>query len=160
MRPVAKVLIVAGGYAAALAVAAAVVALYVATTSGPDRQQSAGMFAFGDSLLFLAVFAAAAVPATVAALVFLRPYRAVWIALQAGAIAIAATGIAALLAYLFQSSGAAVLRILVAPAFALLFLLSGVVAPRRSARIVFFATTAAEVIAFACVAFLWLHPPH
>src|SRR5438045_8405183 len=75
MRPIAKAGIVAGGYVAAFAVARLVVSIYVASTSGPDRQTYGAMFGFGDMLLFLAVFGLAAVPATAAALFFLRPRR-------------------------------------------------------------------------------------
>ena len=66
-----KVGLVAAGYVVALLIASAGVALYVASTSGPDRKTYGGMYAFGDSLLFLAVFALAAAPATGAALYFL-----------------------------------------------------------------------------------------
>ena len=52
MKTVAKVGIVAGGYSAAFAVAYAMVGIYVAGTSGPDRQVYGAMFAFGDSCSF------------------------------------------------------------------------------------------------------------
>jgi hypothetical protein len=73
MRPVAKAGLVTLGFIAAFAIAWLVVGIYVAATSGPDRQSSSGMYAFGDSLLFLGAFGLAAVPATGAALFFLRP---------------------------------------------------------------------------------------
>jgi hypothetical protein len=66
MRPFVKAGFVAIGYVAAFAIAWLIVGMYVAATSSPDRQ--GGMSAFGDSLLFLAVFGLAAVPATGAAL--------------------------------------------------------------------------------------------
>ena len=53
MRPFAKVGLVGAGYIGAFALASAVLTVYVAATSGPDRQGYDGMFAFGDSLLFL-----------------------------------------------------------------------------------------------------------
>src|SRR5215468_8072507 len=81
MRAAAKVGLVAAGYVGALVIASVVVVVYVASTSGPDRQTSAAMYDFGDSLLFLAVFVAAALPATAAALFFLRPHRSFWLAL-------------------------------------------------------------------------------
>lgn len=74
MRPVAKAGLVALGYVAALAVTLLVAGIHLAETSGPDAQ--GGMSAFGDSLMFLAVFGLAAVPATGAALFFLRPHPA------------------------------------------------------------------------------------
>src|SRR5262249_24758338 len=66
-----KVAMVVGGYIAAVVVAAAVLAIYVATTSAPDRQASAGMYAFGDMILFVAVLGVALVPPTLLALFFL-----------------------------------------------------------------------------------------
>jgi hypothetical protein len=56
MRPLARVGLVAGGYAAAFAIAQLAVTLRIAATSGPDRQDYGAMYAFGDPLLFLAVF--------------------------------------------------------------------------------------------------------
>jgi hypothetical protein len=76
MKPFAKAGLVAAGYIAAFAIASAVVAIYIAATDASDWQASSGMFAFGGSLLFVAVFGLAAVPATGAALFFLRSYRA------------------------------------------------------------------------------------
>ena len=169
MRTIAKAGVVFSGYVGALTIAYAVVAIYIAATSGTDRQQYAAMFDFGDSMLFLAVFVVAAVPATAAALYFLRPHRFFWTLLSTAAIVIAATGMAALLDYVFQPfssaggglaawSALAPLRILVVPACALLFLICGIFAPSRSARIIFFATSATEIMVFIYVALVWFHP--
>jgi hypothetical protein len=95
-----KIGLIAAGYIGAFLIAFVSVALYVASTSGPDRQLYSGMYAFGDSLLFLGVFGLAAVPSTGAALFFLGPYRSFWRGLSVGALAIATTGVAALLVYL------------------------------------------------------------
>jgi hypothetical protein len=95
MKPSLKVAVVAGGYIAALLVAFAAVALDIATTSGPDAQASSGMYAFGDALLFVAVFAACALVPTGAALFFLRPYRHFWTVLSALGLAVAVTGVTA-----------------------------------------------------------------
>lgn len=160
MRTPAKLAVVAAGYAGAFLAALAIVALYVAATSGPDRQASGGMYAFGDSLLFLGVFGVAAVPATAAALFFLRPYLAFWRVLALGAVTIAVTGLAALGVCvaaraadagpsLHSWSALAVLRILVAPVVALAFLVSGAFAPRPAARIALCAAMASEVVVFA-----------
>lgn len=78
MRPMTtwkKVALVLAGYIAAIVVASTVVYIYVLATDSPDRQASSGMYAFGDSLLFLAVLGVASLPATGAALVFLRGCR-------------------------------------------------------------------------------------
>ena len=171
MKPVAKAGLVAIGYVAALAVALLVVGMYVARTSGPDRQSYGAMFAFGDSLLFLAAFGLAAVPATGAALFFLRPRPAFWVTLSVASLAVASTSLAAFLvnvapmvfdshSSLHSRSAFASLRILVAPLFAMFFLLSGLFAPSRSARISLVAAATIEVAVFAYVAFTWFHPLH
>ena len=71
MRGIQKAGIVLLLHVAAALAAGAVVCLYVAANAGPDRDQYAGMSAFGDMLLFLGTFALASVPATGAALWFL-----------------------------------------------------------------------------------------
>jgi len=168
MRPVVKAGLVVAGYIVAFAIASAVVAIYVTATNGPDRQSSSGMYAFGDSLLFLAVFGVAAVPATGAALFFLRPYRSFWRVLSVAALGIAITGLAAFIDYVAARtadaasiphawSALAVLRILVAPLLALAFLLSGFFAPNRSSRIALLVATVSEVAVFASIAFIWFH---
>ena len=60
MKTSHKVGMIAGGFAGAFLVAWAAVAVHVAATSGPDRDASSGMYAFGDAILFLAVFVFAA----------------------------------------------------------------------------------------------------
>jgi hypothetical protein len=168
----AKFALVAAGYVVAFLVAFGVVALYVTLTSGPDRQLSGGMYAFGDSLLFLGVFGLASVPASGAALFFLRPYPWVWRTLSVVALLLAATGVAALIVYLgaqggeaaagsvtatFQAwSALAILRILVAPLFALAFGVAAVFAPGRSPRVALGAACLADVIVFAWVTLTWV----
>jgi hypothetical protein len=56
-------------------------------------QASAGMYAFGDGLVFLAVFGVLAIFSTVLALYFLPPRRPFWAALSTAALAFIATGI-------------------------------------------------------------------
>jgi hypothetical protein len=161
MTPRIKVASVLGGYVIAFLIASAVIAIYVAATSGADRQTYGAMYAFGDSLLFLAVFGVAAVPATAAALFFLRPCRSFWLVLSVVALALALSGVAACIEFLaartaFRAgsipstwSGLAVLRILVAPLFAVTFLLSGLFAPGRSARIALIVATVSDAAIFA-----------
>jgi hypothetical protein len=85
------------------------------------------------------------------------------------ALGIAATGLAAFIAYvasrtadagsvLHTWSAPASLRILGAPLFGLAFLLSGLFAPNRASRIVLLVATAIEAAVFAYVAFTWLRP--
>ena len=169
MRPLVKVGLVVAGYVVAFLVAFAVVAIHVAATSGPDRQVYSAMYGFGDDLLFLAVFGAAAVPPSAVALFFLRSYRTFWLALSVLALGITTTGLVALIDYvapriadagstLHTWSALAGLRILSAPLFVLAFLLSGLFAPSRSSRIALLVATAIEAAVFAYVGFVWFHP--
>jgi hypothetical protein len=95
MKPFLKGSVVTGGYIAAFLVASAAVAIRVASTSGPDAQASSGMYAFGDALVFVAVFGLSALVPTGAALFFLRPYRHFWTVLSALGLAVAVTGVTA-----------------------------------------------------------------
>lgn len=146
-------------------VAVAAVALYVTATSGPDRQTYAAMYDFGDSLLFLAVFGVVGVVPTGAALYFSRPHRGFWRMLSVVALTVAATGLAAVIAYLAAGAAAAgsalrgwaavgVLRMLVAPMFGLVFLLAGVFAPTRASRIALVVATLIEV----AIVVVWFQP--
>jgi hypothetical protein len=171
MKPSSKVILVFAAYGLALLIASLVVNLYIATTNGPDRQAYSTMFDFGDSLLFLGVFALAAIPATATALFFLRPYPTFWRVASLGALAIATTGAAALSVYLLPAvagSGAYLsawselspLRILLAPLFALAFFVLIVFAPTRSSRLAFLCASVIETIVFVWVALIWFQPFH
>jgi hypothetical protein len=169
MKPAAKVGVVIGGYVAACGVAAAVVSLSVALSHRPASQASSGMVAFGDTLLFLGVFGLAGVVPTAAGLFLLRPYLPFWRLLSAAALLVAVTGLAACGEYVLQRSaaagtwlqawsGVAVLRILAAPLFGLAFLTSGLLAPRRSFRLVLLGATLVETAIFVYVVLTWLPP--
>jgi hypothetical protein len=166
MKSSSKVILVLAGYLLALVIAWVVVTIYVASTGGPDRQTYGAMFAFGDSILFLGVFALASLPATGAALFFLRPYEIFWRVLAVGAVAIAVTGIIVLVDMLASRNGTAgallgqwsmvsPIRVFAAPALALVFFLCGWFAPTRFTRIAFFGATAVEAVVFAWVALMW-----
>jgi hypothetical protein len=146
-----------------------VAAIQLADTSGPDQQ--GGMAAFGDSVMLLAVFGVAAIPATLAALFFFRPYPAFWLTLSIASLAAASTsGIAAVIhgassavepsSFLQRWVAFAVLRILVGPLFAVLWLVSGLFAPKRSARFALMSASMIETAAFAHVAFGWFRSVH
>ena len=168
MKPVLKGGLVAVGYAAAILIASAAVAIRVATTSGPDAQASSGMYAFGDALLFVAVFGVSALVPTGAALFFLRPYRHFWVALSALSLWVAVTGVsAATLFAIGRHAGPSplarwadffVLRILVAPLLALAFLVSALMSPYRYPRLAFFAATVTEVAVSAYGGSVWFLP--
>jgi hypothetical protein len=168
MKPFFKVGVVAIGYVVAILLASAAVAIRVATTSGPDAQASSGMHAFGDALLFVAVFGISALVPTAVALVFLRPYRQFWTLLSVVGLAVAVTGVIA--AALFEVgrhatpsaldtwAGFSVLRILVAPLLALTFLVCAVVSPQRSPRLALLSATAIEAAVSAYGGFVWFVP--
>jgi hypothetical protein len=123
------------------------------------------MSAFGDSLVFLAALGVAAIPATGAALFVLRSRPAFWRVLSVGSLIVACTALVALVLSFgsariagtrLQVWGmAAPLRILAAPLLALFFLLSGLFAPTRPARLRLVGAAAIEIVAFVSVAFLW-----
>lgn len=87
-----RIAIVLGGYVAALVAASVATAIRVRLTSGPDSVASSGMYAFGDAVVFVAVFGAVALVPTVLALRFLRSHAAFWAVLSVTALVIAATG--------------------------------------------------------------------
>ena len=147
MKALIKIALVLAGYVAAVLLASAAVAVRIANTSGPDAQASAGMYAFGDGLLFIAVFSAVALFPTGLAFWFLRPYRWFWISLSITALMIAATGLVAVSIYgltahlvlprespLEIAAALAGLRMLLAPPLAAAFGLAGVIASNRVSR--------------------------
>jgi hypothetical protein len=120
------------------------------------------------AFIFLGVFALASLPATGAALFFLRPYEVFWRVMAAGAVGTAATGVvvlADLLASRSSTAGALLghwsmlspIRVLLAPGLAMIFLLCGWFAPTRFTRMAFLCATAVETILFVWVALIWFH---
>jgi hypothetical protein len=166
MRTCGKIGLVAAGYVGALLVACAAVAIYIAFTNGPARDASSGMYAFGDSLVFLAVFGLAAVPATSAAFFFLRPHRWFWQVLSVLALVVAATAVAASILYAVGRNRAAgpglawadfsILRLFGAPLLAGAAFLAGLLAPDRRFRIALFVACLIEAVAFASFLWVWL----
>jgi predicted membrane channel-forming protein YqfA (hemolysin III family) len=154
----AKALLIVAGYVGAALVAGAAVAVHVASTSGPDRQSASGMFAFGDSLLFLGAFSAVATVPTGAALFFLRDRPRFWRVLAIATALIAATALPApVLYYAHGSWGApAVLRVLIAPVLALFGFLCALLAPAPSPRRLLLVAAAVELAAFTSVAARWV----
>jgi len=167
MSRTSKVLIVLGGYAIAFLIASAVMYAHIKATSGPEWQGDSGMLAFGESVLFAGTFCLVAIPATAAALYWLRPVEVFWRIASIAALAIAATAVAAALVYLVPrptTAGGgplgywpelAPLRILAAPGFALASCLALIFAPTRSARLGFLAAMAIEALSFLAVSVIW-----
>jgi hypothetical protein len=168
MKPLVKSTLVAGGYMAAFLMASAAVAIHEANTNGPDAQAASGMYAFGDALLFVAIFGVSALVPTGAALFFLRPYRSFWTVLSALGLAVAVTGVAAAVLFTVGRNAApsplaswaafSVLRILVSPLFALAFLVGAILAPPRSPRFPFLAATVMEAVVSTYGGFVWFVP--
>ena len=160
MKPLTKAELIGAGYVAAFAIARAAVSIRIAATSGPERESAQGMYAFGDDLLFLAVFGAIALVPTGAALYLLRSNRRFWEVLSAAGLAVAATVVAALIANVLPSSAGAwsafaVLRILFAPLLAPLFVVSALVTPHRGPRVALLAAAALEAGAFVAQVLFW-----
>jgi hypothetical protein len=166
VKPRSKVVIVVVGYLAAFAVAAAVLLVYVSRTSGSDRATYGAMYEFGDSILFLGVLGIASLPATGAALFFLRGYRPFWNVLSMLAASIAAAGLLSVICYfavrgvtasvfVAVCAGLTPFVVFAAPVFALAFLLSGVLAPTSAARLTLLIAAVIEVATFVSVVTFW-----
>lgn len=163
-----KALAIAGGYGAAFLLASAAVAIRLAATSGPEAQASSGMYAFGDAVLFVVVFGVLALLPTAAALFFLRPHRRFWTVLAPAALALAATGLAAVLLFaagrhatasaLATWAAFSVLRILVAPLLVLATLLCAVLSPYRAPRRALLVASATEAAVSAYGGLVWFVP--
>ena len=160
---------VAAGYVGAFLVASLAVAIRVASTSGPEAQASSGMYAFGDSYLFLAVFGLLALVPTGAALYFLRPYRPVWTVLSALALCVAITGVTGAVLFALGRDAVApstlaawaafsVLRILLAPILAPAFLVVALFTPYRFPRIALLTATAMEMAVVLFAGLVWFVP--
>jgi hypothetical protein len=169
MRPVVKVAWITAGYAAAFAIASAVEAVRIANTSGPEAQASSGMYAFGDSVLFVAVFGLLALVPTAAAFYVLRSDRRFWLVLSGIAFALALTGVTSALLFAIgrhaepASSLAfwgalSVLRILIAPLFTLFFLLAALLSPFRGPRMLLLVGAAMDATVSAYGALTWFVP--
>lgn len=87
--------IVLGGYASAILIPSGIVWLHVVLTSGPEADASSGMYAFGDALLFIALFGMIAIIPTGAAAVFLGLRRTIIALLLLATLAVAAVGVVA-----------------------------------------------------------------
>ena len=168
MKAAGKAGIVFGGYVAAflLATAAVEVRLWM-IASDPNAQASSGMDAFGDSVVFVFVFGIAALAPTGLGLYFLRPVRRFWLVASAGALALAATGVAGSALFWTTRSGSAVQspvalaaalsleRVIVAPLLTAGFLIFAGFAPAGGPRRAFLVAAVCEGGA-AAPWFLWL----
>ena len=172
MKLLGKVLVVGAGYAAAFLAACLAVHIRVLNTQGPDAQASAGMYAWGDAMLFGAVFGGVALFPTGLGLYFLRPLRVFWTILAIAALALAVTGPVCAVAlellrplpnppaFLQLFAGIGIFRALAAPLLAPAFLLCACLAPTRFPRWMFLGATALEGVTAAYSLLHWFIVPH
>jgi hypothetical protein len=161
----AKAGIVVGGYFAAILIAIGVVFIYINFTSGPDRDASSGMYAFGDSLLFIAVFGVVSTIPTGLTLVFLRQSRLFWITLCVLALVVASTSLAAVAVIMSQSQklmpsaslwpGLSAIRLFMSPFIAASVGLSALFAPEAGFRRYLFGAAAMEGVSSVYGFFHW-----
>ena len=154
-----------GGYVAAILLAFGVVFIYINFTSGPYRDASSGMYAFGDSLLFIAVFGVISTIPTGLALVFLRQSRKFWIALCVVALVVASTSLAAVAVILLESRklmfsaslwpGLSAIRLFMSPFIAASVGLSALFAPEAGFRRYLFGAAAMEGVSSVYGFFHW-----
>jgi uncharacterized membrane protein (DUF485 family) len=130
-------------------------------------QASGGMYAFGDGMYFLFVFALCASVPTGLALWFLRQAQRLWSFLSASALLMAGTSLIALVPYfagawlkapihstLENWAAVSVLLFLFAPILAGAFLVFALFAPDRRTRTRFLSAVAAEGL---CGAVIFVH---
>ena len=160
MNKSAKIGIVIVGYI--LACAAAYIATYIweLTTRGTDAQASQGMFAFGQTVLFLVVFGGLALIPTVLAFYFLRSSEKFWNGFALLCLVFSITWIIIVIAnalinanilHIAESSAAVVslfgvLGAFGAPIFIVGFLVLAVIAPSRRPRILLLVSAGLEAL--------------
>ena len=156
--------IVVGGYFAAFMLALGVVWIYIERTASPEREASAGMYGFGDLLLFIAVFGMVSAVPTMVTLVLLRRSRAFWIVISIVALALASTSIAEVAATVLAPQSTNLLamlafpRIFMSPFLAVAFGLAAWAAPGTRSRWCLLGAAAMEA-ASAVYGFLhWFMP--
>lgn len=169
MKPVHRVALVAGGYLICALLASAAVALHMAATRF-DAQAAGGMYAFGDSLLFVLVFGFSSLIPTAAGLYFMRPFPAFWRAISGLCAVLAVVSLlsGAIFAFshagnqtlLEKLSGISVLWILITPILAMASLVCAAFAPSRIPRMAFVAATVVDAgVAILGGAIFFLHMP-
>lgn len=141
--------VVLAGYGAAFVVSCA--ALYTWTLLNPS-QNSQGMQAFGDAVMFVGLFGVLSLVPTGLALYFLRPLEKLWTGFSIASLAFAATGpFAAVTQWIPQAGGTTVQllsvpRIMAAPLLGVGLLTSGFIAPTRRSRLGLLAAAGIEIV--------------
>jgi hypothetical protein len=169
-----KVALVGGGYIVCFLLASAAAAIRVADTNASASQAASGMYGFGDTISFVAVFGVSALVPTGAALFFLRPYSSFWKMFSVLSLGLAITGVAAAILFAIGRHEAgsrlatwaelSVLRLLISPLLALTFLMCAFFSPRGFSRRALLTATAIESTVSLSVGVFWfihvvLHRP-
>jgi hypothetical protein len=168
-KPV-KIGIVIAGYIFALGCASAATYIQELSTRGTDAQASQGMFAFGQTMLFLLVFGGLALIPTVLAFYFLRSSVKFWNGFAVLCLAFSILGLIVVFANaLMNSNGGSassslaavlsllgVLGIFGTPILIVGFLILAVMAPSRRPRIFLLACAGLEILGelYVLVSFL------
>lgn len=156
--------IVVAGYVVSILLAAGVVSLYISQIDPADYDASSGMYAFGEMLVFLAVFGTVSIVPTGLAMVFLKQRRGFWIALCVVALAVAGTSLgvvaSTVLAPLSTSlwTMLAFPRIFLSPFLAAAFGLAALVAPEARFRWWLLAAAGIECASSVYGFFHWFAP--
>jgi hypothetical protein len=172
MKPIAKIAVVCLGFFVAIVAASVALEIRLAHTQGPDANASAGMYAFGDGLLFIAVFSVVCVVPIGLGLFFLRPWRRFWTGLSIALLVVGLTGVAGTGLFILAAHHAAdgsplqlfaalwVLRLLGSPLLAGGFFLATVLAPAAPSRRILLAATVLEglVALYTGHTFFWPVP--
>ena len=161
MNKFVKIGIVIAGYILALIGAFVVTYIRELATQGTDVQASQGMFAFGQSMLFLLVFGVLALIPTVLAFYFLRSSEKFWNWFAVLSLAFSIMGLVVVIANAVMnandantlSSFAAVLSLIGvlgvfgAPLLIIGFLILAVIAPSAHPRLLLLASAGLEILA-------------
>jgi hypothetical protein len=156
-----KIGAVIAGYIIALI--GAFMALYIRmlTTQGTDAQASAGMYAFGDAIVFLVVFGIMALIPTVLAFYFLRSIENFWNGFAVICLAFSITGLVVVIANaLIDANGGygsnsfglllsliGILGIFGAPLFVVCFVLLAIITPSVRSRLFLLISAGCELLA-------------
>ena len=170
MRTPTRLLLILGGYGVAFALAVLALEVRLWLTDTPDAQASAGMYAFVDGMLFLAVLGLLSLVPTAALLTSFRSSRVLWAAVAALALIVAASGLVAVALFAamrlqlwfardptFEMLAAlSVLRLLPAPLIFLALTLAAAIAPPSLARRALVASLGVEALVGVVAATFWL----
>jgi hypothetical protein len=161
MNKFGKIGIVIAGYILACVAAYAATYIQELATRGTDAQASQGMFAFGQSILFMLVFGGLALIPTVLAFYFLRSSEKFWNWFAVLCLAYSIMGLVVVIANALMNANGAyasssfavvlsllgVLGVFGAPLLILGFLILAIIAPLRRPRLLLLASAAFEILA-------------